>query len=962
MEGEKNLLKPPAHYRPLALWEWTSPPSTKEIEAKLFTLKDSFSGVIIKPPSEEKVREALSVAKKINLPLFLALPIFNPFPAKLSSLKRNVKEGETVEVNIEGKPLWVGALPLSATSLNSAVLLNDFLENDTLRWTPPAGEWTLLIIYVQEAKGENLLRLAQGWLESLKDFIPPFAGFYIPQINLFPFPWADNLHLEFQRRRGYPLQPLLPLLSLDLKEEERFRHDFRQTVLEIAQEQIKSLTSLLEERGLRLIASLPEGENLWNELFLLYRLIHIPVVRPSLLPLVEEFRNTIVASACDGKPVYLEVDIPYGSPLEDLKKKVDLYASQGIGGFIYKFYFPPHQEFTSLWEEPFFPLLSSFFSYQARLNLLASLKRSHRVVMLLPRRSLWAHQRLGEEDEIFRAINRDLFFLCELLHKIHYDFLFVDEDELPRLQGISTLILPSTTTLNRSTLRWLEDFYEERGGNLVALGMLPFRSQEGEDVAVENAVRALFKMNVKEINRSYTLASPLEVAGGESYAVGRIHPISGGKIYAYQPALNIDREEALRQTRQILKGCLPADLDVLAQNILCLPMKGSVFLIFNRDIRENDINAMLPLQGIPYLLDIEEGKEKKIWQYSLMEDGRMIVPLSLPAQSLLVIQIKEGKEPHIDRANFYPRALTVKEGEIVVEGWQGEEEPFALVEIEEGERRMVEGERGVALKAITLLEEWEIEPQQPNFLPLLNWRYKQKGGWLSSLSVPKSPHRDWEEVAPDIKLEGEVWYQAFFSVEEVGKEWELHIEAPPSAIFLNGSRIQWRAEGMSVSPFLKKGGNFLTLLVNHHQLPSLPRVTIRGDFSLLWREGEWNLAPSPKTLKVGSWTEQGYPFYQGTMAYKGKCFIPTAYLGAKVVLDLGRVGEVAEVEVNGRYVGARLYPPWRLEIGEFLEEGDNQIVIKVTNCASPSLSLPPSGLLEVPRLLAYPLIVLRLYI
>jgi hypothetical protein len=54
--------------------------------------------------------------------------------------------------------------------------------------------------------------------------------------------------------------------------------------------------------------------------------------------------------------------------------------------------------------------------------------------------------------------------------------------------------------------------------------------------------------------------------------------------------------------------------------------------------------------------------------------------------------------------------------------------------------------------------------------------------------------------------------------------------------------------------------------------------------------------------------------------------------GAKVILDLGAVKEIAEVSVNGKAVGGILWkPPFRADVTAALKPGKNRIEIKVTN-------------------------------
>jgi hypothetical protein len=72
---------------------------------------------------------------------------------------------------------------------------------------------------------------------------------------------------------------------------------------------------------------------------------------------------------------------------------------------------------------------------------------------------------------------------------------------------------------------------------------------------------------------------------------------------------------------------------------------------------------------------------------------------------------------------------------------------------------------------------------------------------------------------------------------------------------------------------------------------------------------------------------------------------------APVILDAGRVGEVAEFRINGRPAGVRLAPPYLWDITTLVRPGKNTIELDVTNTAQSrwsdafSRGNSPSGLL-----------------
>ena len=51
----------------------------------------------------------------------------------------------------------------------------------------------------------------------------------------------------------------------------------------------------------------------------------------------------------------------------------------------------------------------------------------------------------------------------------------------------------------------------------------------------------------------------------------------------------------------------------------------------------------------------------------------------------------------------------------------------------------------------------------------------------------------------------------------------------------------------------------------------------------------------------------------------------------EMLLDLGEVGSTAEVSLNGKNLGVRVYPPYRFNISDAVIDGDNSLEITVTN-------------------------------
>jgi len=114
-------------------------------------------------------------------------------------------------------------------------------------------------------------------------------------------------------------------------------------------------------------------------------------------------------------------------------------------------------------------------------------------------------------------------------------------------------------------------------------------------------------------------------------------------------------------------------------------------------------------------------------------------------------------------------------------------------------------------------------------------------------------------------------------------------------------------------------------------------------------------------MALGDWSQIGIlNNYSGGATYTTHFNLTEQEAKAKAELDLGRVVATAEVRLNGRKVGVRVAPPWRLEVSGLLKRGDNKVEVLVYNTlANHSQTIPSnyrgkpvSGLMGPVRLLS----------
>ncbi len=143
---------------------------------------------------------------------------------------------------------------------------------------------------------------------------------------------------------------------------------------------------------------------------------------------------------------------------------------------------------------------------------------------------------------------------------------------------------------------------------------------------------------------------------------------------------------------------------------------------------------------------------------------------------------------------------------------------------------------------------------------------------------------------------------------------------------------------------LDPGGSVFVVFQHPTSVPT--RTLLNGvSTELATLMGPWQIsfppdrgAPSQIRLdKLISWTnssEDGVKYFSGTATYSKDIVAPPAWFkpGAKLVLDLGAVKEIAEISVNGKSLGEILWkPPYRADITPDLKPGKNHVEIKITN-------------------------------
>lgn len=155
----------------------------------------------------------------------------------------------------------------------------------------------------------------------------------------------------------------------------------------------------------------------------------------------------------------------------------------------------------------------------------------------------------------------------------------------------------------------------------------------------------------------------------------------------------------------------------------------------------------------------------------------------------------------------------------------------------------------------------------------------------------------------------------------------------------------YHSEGSQTTMNLHLAPEESVFVVFHNGGPESYRAPARRTEDLLDVTGSWtvlfppNLGAPPKIelSSLSSWTassDPGVKYFSGTATYIKDFTLSNGWdqSGSRILLDLGRVREFAEVTLNGQKLPQILWkPPFTIDVTTALKTGTNHLEIKITN-------------------------------
>jgi len=821
--------------------------------------------------------------------------------------------------------------------------------------------------------------------------------------------WCADMLDQFQKRAGYDIAPVLFHLTKDAPKAVKTRCDFYRVASELYTERyFDKVARWCEERALIFTGHLGMEENLT-----LLAANHGSVFNP-LSPMQMPGIDILGIGHAYGKGV-VNAEAPNFGPKAlssiahllgrrrclvelwggggwaatpaRLKKPLDWMFATGIN------FINPHlawvsakglrkrdfpQSFSA--QQPWWENFAPFSKYISRISaLLSEGVHQARVLVLMPISGIWAASKgRGRPSAELDAVVKSVTDMADaMLSGGHdFDYLFEEAIKLYRVDGNSivggnerfdAVVIPKTACLCRDTISFLKKA-AEAGTHIACIGPVPHLDDRGDDIGSD--LSGLFDY----------------VADGKT-AVENIVDWLDDKVPPRVRVSSASGRVILTNHRKI------GDTDVVFVTELTEKITAPSGPVTMR------LHEMAGRR--PRLWNPDDGTENSIEAKHDRDD--LIITLNLSSGRSLVVAIPPEDAAEIATATESQTSRHRKE--VRLENWEREPlspniyiiEPCILIAPRRPIRELSKLRRdrrfSTQAKIMTLLARWAIVVWRFFKPPEIKYRYERFFDFAAALGAAKTAEKLLKLPIPQLGP---------YEAADLMDEWAEYLNVPPGmgkiypmpgdeyqlkatvkldyipddialiyedigelvSIYINDRRMDegeplfvWDGSNRRIplSDNLKGGENSIVFESRQPDYPTL-YPTIHGPEPLALI-GSFHVAggrisrPASLIGPLGSWTNEGLPFYSGSVKYKARVTLTEKKLH-KAILKLGEVKETAEVRVNGRDAGLRLWPPYDIDITSYLSEGENEIEIIVRNTGANFFDHPrPSGLLGPVKLI-----------
>lgn len=754
---------------------------------------------------------------------------------------------------------------------------------------------------------EEFGKALPGWFTDEPHIGPPGGGIR----------WTPDLFEVFQKRWGYDLKTNLPSLSLNVGPWKQVRHDYYQTLLELFIDRwAKPCYEYCEERGLQFTGHY--WEHAWPEIvygpdnMAMYAWQHIPgidmlmnkfnEVEPQAqfgnVRSVKEVRS--VANQLGRKRILCET---YGAAgweetFEDFKRLGDWQTALGVN------FMNPHLSHLSLTGDrkydcpPSFSAHSPWWSHYKKLNRHFSRlsvattmgEQLNDILIIEPTTTIWLYYVTWASRPKLWEIGCNFQQFVTTLEKAQSEYDLGSEQVIQEHGAIcqghfevgqraySTVVIPPLTeNLNSRTFELLKEF-TQRGGKVISFAtptLIDGREckEAAEFFAQHPAIIRETELSPKVITTHFQSNDFL------------LKHVAGGNLF--------------HQRREF--------------------KDGQLLLLVNSSLKESSTGAIQTHGSDAIELNTFTGNIFDYPEKAVSQDS-LVIDFDLSPGGSLLLYIFDKSRRGIPRS-YHPKKKTqiATVTPITVQPVRPNVLAIDFCDLKLGND---------CLKDIHTYEACQLVYQYYGFPEGNPWgtaiQYKD------NITARDTMTNEGFSATYHFSIEENVDHSALKAV----------IERPELyTITVNGKNISNQSENwwidrdfriLSIGNYVQPGKNSLTISIKPMKLDAeIAPIYIIGEFRLCPINHGWSIASPYKTMQLGSWRSQGWPFYPHEMLYTQTFTIPSVPAPLYEV-QLGKWnGTVAEVIVNGNSAGIIGFKPYTLDVSQWIHPGDNQVDIKV---------------------------------
>ncbi len=820
--------------------------------------------------------------------------------------------------------------------------------------------------------------------------------------NRYPFPWTDALPGLFTKRYGYDLVGCLPSLFRDVGNYVRVRSDYYRLIGELTRDFYHAVGHWAHQHGLSFSATIGGEEfveriaQTQGSLYTVFSEMDVPGTSyrcngikylddtPALL--LNNFTPKFASSAARTRKHDRALSTVWegegwGVTPRLLKKTIDCGLSLGISTFfihgvlasiigLRKRDFPPSY-YVQL---PYWKDITILSDYISRTCLMMSTGRPRAdILVLFPLTSMWANTLgLGRLKKDGENIVTGLNDLIERLIADQRDFDFFFEGMLDRrlvrfgpgtvnvgANRYSTLVIPWATHIPKSILTFI-DRARKNGVNVVFVGRYPA---------------------ITDGPRSSTVGIGLTLVKDTIDLLDYLR-----RTTPKQLVISGDNSEKFVHQRRTISNADIYFLSYLGDE----PFTGTI---------------ALPGAGNAEAWDPENGARYVISEFNVTDDGIRFPVTFEPGRSWIYVTHSE----YADTLRGMFPARDRKVGEFFFPGrWTADYRSDNMYRIDDF--RLIRSSPPVSFPPLRgLFTDDRFGTVARLMITAVRvftesigraWGIRRKIGYRSYFSIQRqigfyflaarlmglplsglSRHQQIDLITDAARYMGlflstplppegsEFEIEANFIMSDIPHRVSLVWEdnGQPIEIYINGILVSdrgkqcflWDRQNVTadLSDIVRWGTNRIGIRSRQPEFPTtipavhwLDPVVITGDFDVRLDI----ISARKESRRQLSWGKRGTGNYSGTIVYTNRFHLPKRFEDKKAFLDLGDVRVASRVVLNGRDLGARLWPPYRYEITDALTAGENEIEVSVSNTAENLLGTPLlSGITTDPKIIFY---------